>query len=450
MKENKAIRKRIVTICTVMTLVAAMIPSIGSVDTYAATKVKTPSAPKITAGTAEASALTVKWNKASNAKGYQIALRTSHMGWKYYKTVKKTAANKKAFNQPKKYKTVAKKGKFKVYKYQTIYSYTTLKSKITSKSYTYNAPKQGTSYTLAVRALNRNKHSKWVTKSVTSWDKDTLRIDGVKHTHKWEPVKETQMTTVKENVVVGYNEIEKKVGIQLTCNSCSKVLDILGDEDGEYTGAETFSEERIAELVAKHRAEDNCSCEAAPSIEGEEGTARTDATVIEDYLVTVKEPIYELQDVEKPVDVVVSYKCNCHATKTLEGDVTLHQHVWTEKSHVDPTCTDKGKIVYSCECGKENVKEIPAIGHNKATRTITKMVEDKNQPNYVSHEVCKDCGYTVHGEESIADHVFWEVENGGTGSTYTYVTIEGYKTVPVHYTETYCTTCNKVLGTVKK
>lgn len=88
-------------------------------------------------------------------------------------------------------------GKYKVYRYRTIVKYKMLKGKTKSTKYSYKAPKRGTKYTLAVRALNGKKKSAWCSKSVKTASKDAP------HVHKW--------VQKSEKIKSGY-----------ACNGCSR------------------------------------------------------------------------------------------------------------------------------------------------------------------------------------------------------------------------------------
>lgn len=164
-RTNQTRRNRFASGIIAGAMAVTMILPVSSMDTYAASKAKTPKAPtKVSMSVADQN-MTLKWNKGKNAKSYQVAVRTSGKGWKYMKKVKKTSANKKKYTKKMKYK-VAKSGKkYKVYKYQTIYRYKTVKKSTKAKSYTYKAPKAGAYYTLAVRSLNGKKKSSWKAKT---------------------------------------------------------------------------------------------------------------------------------------------------------------------------------------------------------------------------------------------------------------------------------------------
>ena len=391
---RRGLRNKAITLMVAFAVAFTFMP-MNSVNTYAASKAKKPSKPAITSMTVESSTITVKWKKAKNAKQYQVALKTYPKGWKYVKKVKKTKKNKKAYTKKGKYKVVkAKKGKYKVYRYQTIVKYKTLKGKTKSTKYSYKAPKRGTKYTLAVRSLNGKKKSAWTSKSAATWNKDTLRIDGKKHTHKWEAEYKTvdEHVKVKEQVQTGTKDVEKKTGVKLVCDTCEKTLDEIDNPDASYT------EEQINALVSKHRDEDSCTCES---------------TKAEDVTETVTEPVYEEQEVDKVVSkkVKTGYTCSCHARKDLSGKVTLHQHQWKSET-VTTTVYKEEKVPHSAQrcldCGfKIDTRDDPdgeifskhqyneILAGNTGSCTVDEWYEVEKVPHLVSHTkiYCSECGY---------------------------------------------------------
>ena len=424
MKGN--IVKKIVVAITALALAFTVMPAAGAADTYAATKVKTPSAPTITSGKAEGAKITIKWKSAKNAKKYQVALRTSYMGWKYLKKVKKTKANKAKYNKAKLYKTVAGKGKNKnkyyVYKYQRIYKYKTLKSATTSKSYTYSAPKRNSTYTLAVRSLNGKKHSGWKAKAVKTWSADTVRIDGAVHTHKWVAQSKTveETITVMETQQTGTETVSEKNGIRLVCGTCGETLDTIGDVEGEYTENAAYTDEQITEITASHIESTGCDCEY---------------TDTEDVFTEVDKPVYSDVPVEKVVTKTVpnGYKCSCGAVKNTSGTVTLHTHTWAtrEKYKTAYKTVEYLKDYIVCNhCEKRFI-----VHYRDADGVWHDYVERKNPDNWYSS--CPEA--TTHQKEEMKI-------NGYIGSMRDET--EEYKTekvaYKVPYTETYCTGCGKI------
>ncbi len=71
-----------------------------------------------------------------------------------------------------------------------------------------------------------------------------------------------------------------------------------------------------------------------------------------------------------------------NGTKTFtigSSDVTLYavwelaicEHVWTESSRTDATCTEDGSVVYTCSCGESYTETIEATGHSYYNTSIT-------------------------------------------------------------------------------
>lgn len=63
--------------------------------------------------------------------------------------------------------------------------------------------------------------------------------------------------------------------------------------------------------------------------------------------------------------------------KPTEPEEKPHEHVWTEKSRKEATCTQAGSVEYSCECGETKTETIEPTGQHKY-----------NPEN----GICSDCG----------------------------------------------------------
>lgn len=404
------------TLLTVMALAIAVAftPGVGTLDASAATK--TPSKPSITSTSVELANITIKWDKASRAKTYQVARRTSYKKWCYVKRVRGTKANRNKYTQPGKYKVVRinkgrHKGKLKVYKYKTLYSYKVLKSNLKTRSYTYKAPERGTTYTLTVRAVNGKKKGKWVAKSATTWNKDTVLVDGVKHTHKWDKQYKDETRTTTKKVLVDTIEHTTKIGTNTVCITCNEPI--------LFTEGETEpSNQEIYNALQEHNISTGCNSEG---------------TKFEDKSETTYENIYEDREVEETVQVLSSYKCSCGATKTLGGKVTEHVHSWDTRTNYKTAykTVTYGRTIIVC---KDCWKRLP-VKYRDAEGVWHDYVEKYNPDNWYS--ACPEA----------TEHLFWEAEeNNGTGSSYSET--EDYKTekvaYKVPYTETYCTTCGKI------
>ena len=67
-----------------------------------------------------------------------------------------------------------------------------------------------------------------------------------------------------------------------------------------------------------------------------------------------------------------------------------HTHVWKEVGRVDPTCTSGGYVTYFCSCGARKVENLPALGHDWATKVYTGYADCIHYG--VFYWVCARCG----------------------------------------------------------
>ena len=403
------------TFLTVMALAIAVAftPGVGTLDASAATK--TPSKPSITSTSVELANITIKWSKASRAKTYQVARRTSYKKWCYVKRVRGTQANRNKYTQPGKYKVVRikkgrHKGKLKVYKYKTLYSYKILKSNLKTRSYTYKAPKRGTTYTLTVRAVNGKKKGKWVAKSATTWNENTVLVDGVKHTHKWDKQYKDETRTTTKKVLVDTIEHTTKIGTNTVCITCNEPI-LFTEGEAEPTNQEIYN-------ALQEHSSTGCNSEG---------------TKFEDKSETTYENIYEDREVEETVQVLSSYKCSCGATKTLGGKITEHAHTWATRTNYKTAYKTVEYLKDYIVCNHCEKRFI--VHYRDADGVWHDYVERKNPDNWYSS--CPEA--TTHQKEEMKI-------NGYIGSMRDET--EEYKTekvaYKVPYTETYCTTCGKV------
>ena len=180
--------KKAISVAVMFVIAVSFIGLAGS-KTYAASK--KPDAPRITSAkeisnrSDDDKIIVVKWEKAKNAKKYQVALRDKK--WVKVKTVKKTEANKKKFTKKNKYKVKAKGNKYTVYQYKSKYSI--LETTKGRSCRFFQTPdedylKPDTKYTIAVRSVNGSKHSAWekvtVKTSEACWAEKTLTKTGEK------------------------------------------------------------------------------------------------------------------------------------------------------------------------------------------------------------------------------------------------------------------------------
>ena len=163
-----------------MTLALSLFMTAAPREAYAASSA--PAKVKIKSAVVNETQVTLKWKKAKRAVKYQVALRSAKSGWKYWKTVKKTKANKKKYGSAK-YKLKVKGNKYKVYKKGKVFKYKVLKT-LKKTSFTYKG-KAGKTYVFAVRGIAGKKKGKW-SKGIT------------RKTNAPAPAAEAQNTTVSE------------------------------------------------------------------------------------------------------------------------------------------------------------------------------------------------------------------------------------------------------------
>lgn len=415
-------KKKFFSFILAAVVAVTMILPLSSMNTYAASKAKTPKAPTKASISVADRNMTLNWNKGKNAKSYQVAVRTSGKGWKYVKKVKKTSANKKKYTKKMKYKVKKSGKKYKVYKYQTVYKYKTLKKSTKSRSYTYKAPKKNTVYTLAVRSLNGKKKSGWKTASKRTWDKNTVLLDGKKHTHHWK-------AETEEKMVDGTKEVTT-----ITCKTCGEDLTNMTDAEKKEKHGITWYCSICGEDVASHNKEDiekhiqeKHSSDVSPQTLTEENNSDVNddenaaaASPIEIDSVRTNETINNVPT-KTPTTVTKDYVCNCYAVKDLNGNIHEHKHTWkTRQKEVQKYKTETVENEYwHCKnCDKMIL-----------TGTI------------IADEVIIAPG----ASKAITEHKDFEMEtNGGYSSNIVYKT-ETKKTLYTDYVnETYCSVCGKV------
>ncbi len=80
-----------------------------------------------------------------------------------------------------------------------------------------------------------------------------------------------------------------------------------------------------------------------------------------------------------------------------------HTHVWKEVGRVDPTCTSGGYVTYFCSCGARKVENLPALGHDWATKVYTGYADCIHYG--VFYWVCARCGaHSVTGNDAPLGH----------------------------------------------
>lgn len=158
MKNEVIFRKmRSLTACLLTAvLVSSALFTAAPKDTLAASK--KPAKVKITNASVDKTDITLTWKKAKRASKYQVALRIKSTKWKYWKKVKKTAANQKKYSSAK-YKLKKSGKKYKVYRKKATYKYKVV-GKTKDLKFTYKA-KAGETCTFAVRGVKGKKKGKW-------------------------------------------------------------------------------------------------------------------------------------------------------------------------------------------------------------------------------------------------------------------------------------------------
>ena len=79
-----------------------------------------------------------------------------------------------------------------------------------------------------------------------------------------------------------------------------------------------------------------------------------------------------------------------------------HTHVYVSEITKQATCTEKGLITYTCECGDTYTEETPASGHD--------LVKHKGRAStctkagYGDYETCNNCDYSTKTELPLVEH----------------------------------------------
>ena len=151
MKKNS---KRIAAIL-ILALVVTMCAPLGA---FGASSSKAPAAPKITSAKVSQNTVTLKWSKVKGADKYQVYRRVNKTVWEYWKTVKKTSANKKKYSDTSKYKLKVNGKKYKVYKKTGTKKVYKLIKTVKKCSYKFEG-KYNKKYAFRVKAVKGDKES---------------------------------------------------------------------------------------------------------------------------------------------------------------------------------------------------------------------------------------------------------------------------------------------------
>lgn len=97
-----------------------------------------------------------------------------------------------------------------------------------------------------------------------------------------------------------------------------------------------------------------------------------------------------------------------------QNQTPSHSHSYKETSRVEATCTSKGKITKTCDCGDTKTESIPIVDHNYvAGKVIAATCIEKGRTELV----CTGCGDTYWVDTTYADHIY--VPSEGTDATCT-------------------------------
>ena len=78
-----------------------------------------------------------------------------------------------------------------------------------------------------------------------------------------------------------------------------------------------------------------------------------------------------------------------------------HTHVWNEYISKQATCSEKGEVLYSCDCGESYTAEVSALGHK--IKTIQEKAPTCTEIGWYAYEICErdGCDYTTYEEIAI-------------------------------------------------
>lgn len=92
--------------------------------------------------------------------------------------------------------------------------------------------------------------------------------------------------------------------------------------------------------------------------------------------------------------------CSLLPLGVLADGESEHEHSYEEKV-VEPTCTEKGYTLYTCECGDEyEANEVPATGHDTELKNAKEATCTAG--GYSGDKVCKTCGETLEKGNNVA------------------------------------------------
>ncbi|MBR5514764.1 MAG: InlB B-repeat-containing protein, partial [Clostridia bacterium] len=91
------------------------------------------------------------------------------------------------------------------------------------------------------------------------------------------------------------------------------------------------------------------------------------------------------------LDLNDTFNFTSDITFTAKWDGIAHEHSYTAVTQ-NPTCTDEGKTVYKCSCGKTYTETIPALGHTWGEWTVTSKPTATEEG--AKQRACTVCGAT--------------------------------------------------------
>ncbi len=147
-----------------------------------------------------------------------------------------------------------------------------------------------------------------------------------------------------------------------------------------------------------------------------------------------------LDDLETPDETETvpsdSESSETDPSESTDTETPEHTHNYEITSSVEPTCTEEGSNIYTCECGETYTETIEALGHDYVlTDTIEPTCGEEGSKEYT----CSRCDATyTETLEATGEHTWdsGEVTKPATcteagETTYTCTTCESTKTEPI-------------------
>ncbi len=111
-------------------------------------------------------------------------------------------------------------------------------------------------------------------------------------------------------------------------------------------------------------------------------------TISDNYLATLDNGTYS---------IVFKFSNDKEATLnlTVKKDEEIHVHSYTSKVTKEATCTEKGTVTFTCECGETYTEAIPSLGHDM--KFSSKVEPTETEFGYSIYK-CERCGETEKRE----------------------------------------------------